>query len=755
MNLEFRGPKTALAWFRRSRAEPPPGPAGRTDRALALALCALLYAIYLATFSGTYHSSDEKAMLVATDSLARRGAWDVELLRWMGQQQGSFGPDGHLYSRKGIGMTLAALPPYWIALQFERLGNVQAGMLTNALVTALTALLVFLSLRRLHFGQGVATLTTLAFGLGTMAWPYARYFFSEPLAALGLILSFYFLLRYRDLADPLSVTLAGAGLGIALLARLNNALAAPFLGLLLLAYLYRHHRRRWQGYITPVLLFGLPVLAALAITGWYNWIRFGDVLTTGYLPEENFSTPFFEGLYGLTFSAGKGLFWYNPLLIAAAAAWPTFYQRTSASDGARYRAEALLIAAIVLSTLFFYAPWYLWWAGHGWGPRFLVSLLPFATLPLAAAIDLATRHRPLAVALAILAAMSVAVQMLGVAVNYNLYLEDVHAELGLYHPATLFDPAYSPLVRQWGYLGAGRLDVAWAQLEPAWKGILYTVPPVLLALFACWAAWARKPFLLSGGWLLLLLAGYTLPSLLAVGPVGDLPAASRKLDALDRPGEAAVLAGQPWLLAEAFQDAYDGRLPIWGVQDRAAVPAGYNGTWVVTAGEPDPSPLRFQAGDVALAFCPAPGQAFDAARLPALLPGSGRALGGVVELLGAEPIKDRVGCGSHLPITLWWRALAPVDTSYTLFIQVIDEEGTKAGQVDRLPCGGTCPTTTWQPGDVVGERYELDVDCAAPQGPYQVIAGMYDLETGARLPLLDAAGNRAGDYLVLGTVHVQ
>ncbi len=32
----------------------------------------------------------------------------------MGEQQGSFGPDGHLYSRKGIGTTLAALPLYWL-----------------------------------------------------------------------------------------------------------------------------------------------------------------------------------------------------------------------------------------------------------------------------------------------------------------------------------------------------------------------------------------------------------------------------------------------------------------------------------------------------------------------------------------------------------------------------------------------------------------------------------------------------------------
>ena len=102
----------------------------------------------------------------------------------------------------------------------------------------------------------------------------------------------------------------------------------------------------------------LPALVALGVAAWYNWLRFGSPLTTGYLPEERFATPFFEGFYGLTFSPGKGLFWYNPLLLAALLAWPAFFRRDWA--------VALLSAAVVLVNMAFYASWYLWWAGHGW-----------------------------------------------------------------------------------------------------------------------------------------------------------------------------------------------------------------------------------------------------------------------------------------------------------------------------------------------------------------------------------------------------
>jgi len=54
---------------------------GRRDGQLAICLFALLFSVFLLTFSGRYQASDEMSMLAATDSLARRGAWDTELNR--------------------------------------------------------------------------------------------------------------------------------------------------------------------------------------------------------------------------------------------------------------------------------------------------------------------------------------------------------------------------------------------------------------------------------------------------------------------------------------------------------------------------------------------------------------------------------------------------------------------------------------------------------------------------------------------------
>jgi hypothetical protein len=721
----------------------------RRDGQLALCLFALLFSVYLLTFSGIYHSSDEMSMLAVTDSLARRGAWDIELLRWMGEQQGSFGPDGHLYSRKGIGTTLAALPHYWLALQDGRMGNVQTAMLTNSVVTALTGVLVCLLLRRLGYGRGVALGVALAFGLGTMAWPYARYLFSESLASLGLLLCFYFLVRYRDQRDGASPLWAGAGLGLALLARLNNAIVAPFLGLLLLWYLYRHEGRNWQRWLGQLVLFALPVLAALMVIGWYNWIRFGSPLTTGYLPEERFATPFLEGFYGLTFSPGKGLFWYNPILFAALIAWPAFFRR--------HRAEALLVAAAVLSNIAFYASWFLWWAGHAWGPRFLVTILPFAILPLAPALEVAKERRWLAAGLAALASVSVAAQLLGVAVDFNLYLDKIYAELGLYHPATLFSVAYCPLLRQIAYLRPENLDLAWARGGTMnWGALACGLSLAGLCSLALWAAWRGRLGKVVGAGLLLLLALGALISLFLYSPSGDMAKAANLLAGMERPGEVAALT-EP-LLTEPFQDAYDGDLPVRG--DRIDPGSQTGALWTIGPGEPDPAAARFQVGAVRLDYYPPSGQQFDETRLHGDSSPSQPRIGDLAVLtawrlpVGSSDDGLHIRSGEALPVTLYWRALAPTATDYTVFVQVIDKVGSKAGQLDRPPCNGGCPTTSWRPGDLIGEWFEIPIQADAPPGRYQVIVGMYDLATGERLPWFDAGGAPLGDSLVLEPVQV-
>jgi hypothetical protein len=530
---------------------------------------------------------------------------------------------------------------------------------------------------------------------------------------------------------------------------LNNAIVAPLLGLLRLVYLYRSHGRNWRQWIGPVLLFVVPVVAALLIASWYNLIRFGGPLITGYLAEERFATPFLEGLYGLTFSPGKGLFWYNPILFGALLAWPAFFR-----GGGRHRTEALFVGLVVLVNLAFYAPWYLWWAGHGWGPRFLVTILPFAVLPLAPAFEAVRGSRLLAAGLGLLLVISGSIQFLAVTVDFNLYLEDVYAALGLYHRATLFDPEFSPLWRQVGYLRFENLDLAWARegsLE--WAGLLVGVSLVVLSALALWAAWRNRLSVWMAMGLVLLLSFGTVLSLVRYAPSGDVARAADALAALEGPDNTAVLTDP--LLTEPFQNAYDGRLGLWGVPAKEDVTGDPNTIWVVGKGDAEPAAARFQVGGVRLDHYLPSGRRFEIARLPALARTRDARLDEVAKLVGIEMDETQVRMGKVLPVVLYWRALGRAGTSYTAYLQLIEETGAKAGQVDRLPCDGGCLTTTWRRDDLVGEWYDLPVDADASPGTYRLIAGMYEFETGENLTWLDGQGSVIGPNLVLGLVEVE
>jgi hypothetical protein len=87
---------------------------------------------------------------------------------------------------------------------------------------------------------------------------------------------------------------------------------------------------------------------------------------------------------------------------------------------------------------------------------------------------------------------------------------------------------------------------------------------------------------------------------------------------------------------------------------------------------------------------------------------------------------------STLTFTLTWQAIVPVNEDYTVFVHLLDDAGTKLAQQDTRPCGGACPTHTWQPGEIVADRHSLLLPADAAAGPYRLAVGLYRLESGER-----------------------
>ncbi len=127
-------------------------------------------------------------------------------------------------------------------------------------------------------------------------------------------------------------------------------------------------------------------------------------------------------------------------------------------------------------------------------------------------------------------------------------------------------------------------------------------------------------------------------------------------------------------------------------------------------------------------------------------------LGEVIRLEHFAIWQTRAAPGDVVQVRLRWRATRPIDRRYKVFIQLLGPGDRLIAQRDTEPVGGTRPTTTWQSGETIEDNYGLLIPLATPPGEYRLIAGMYEPETGKRLPVWQA-GNE-GDFVEL-PVRVQ
>ena len=115
-------------------------------------------------------------------------------------------------------------------------------------------------------------------------------------------------------------------------------------------------------------------------------------------------------------------------------------------------------------------------------------------------------------------------------------------------------------------------------------------------------------------------------------------------------------------------------------------------------------------------------------------------LGDKIQLVSyALPDEENLARGDA-PVVLYWRATAPVEADYTVFVHLLDKTGEIIAQADAPPVGGLYPTTYWLPGEIVEDSHYLPVPDSILES-YQVVVGLYDPDTLNRLEAIDTSGN--------------
>jgi len=315
---------------------------------------------------------------------------------------------GHYYADKAVGASFLGVPVYWFFKQI--LGGVLpdnvwwivstylVSLFVTALPSAIAGALFFLLLGYITPAVAPRVWLTLAYGLGTIAFPYATMFFGhQTAAALGFI-AFYLLFRLRRQGwSPGWALLAG---GLASYSVITDFLSAlVVLGLMVYAIVTVIQQKKGFGArLTALLPFAVGLILALPLQLWYNWAAFGNPLSSAYKYEilEEFrigmsagfmgiTYPKLEALYQLTFGPYRGLFYGSPfLLFIIPGAW-IWLRRTrakgekaiAANPLAGYRLEGWLCVAIGGLALLINSSYYLWGGGGIYGARFMIPALPF------------------------------------------------------------------------------------------------------------------------------------------------------------------------------------------------------------------------------------------------------------------------------------------------------------------------------------------------------------------------------------------
>jgi hypothetical protein len=322
-------------------------------------------------------------------------------------------------------------------------------LLTSSIIIALAGVLVFLSARRLRVARDASLGAAILFGLATPAFVYAKQFWSEPYALFALSATFYFLQCYRAEKHWRDALIAGFALGLLIATRVTNAALIPIFAGYGFASTLRDPATR-RGLFSFACALGVVLLSI----AWYDWVRYGNPLATGYRADETFNTPLLLGMYGLLFSPGKGLFVYIPFLAALPFSAILFFRRA--------KAETILFAIVIAFYVLLFSLWYYWWGGTNWGPRFLVPTIPFLiwlTLP-AIELALARTRKWFSLVFAVLCGASFIIELIGITIPSLAYRTRMTRLSPNPDMDAIFVPQFSPLVGYFNLLRPSAMDFA-------------------------------------------------------------------------------------------------------------------------------------------------------------------------------------------------------------------------------------------------------------------------------------------------------
>ncbi|MBM4467663.1 MAG: hypothetical protein FJ014_19265 [Chloroflexi bacterium] len=121
-----------------------------------------------------------------------------------------------------------------------------------------------------------------------------------------------------------------------------------------------------------------------------------------------------------------------------------------------------------------------------------------------------------------------------------------------------------------------------------------------------------------------------------------------------------------------------------------------------------------------------------------------------IQLLGYDLDSFRAEPGQTLHLALYWEALREMERDCLVFTHLIGEDGYMYGQHDKIAGDDAYPTSHWEKGTIIRDKFEILVSPDTPPGRYTIEVGLYTTyRVIERLPL-----KSGGDRVLLAEIVV-
>jgi mannosyltransferase len=121
-----------------------------------------------------------------------------------------------------------------------------------------------------------------------------------------------------------------------------------------------------------------------------------------------------------------------------------------------------------------------------------------------------------------------------------------------------------------------------------------------------------------------------------------------------------------------------------------------------------------------------------------------------IQFLGYDLNSFLAEPGQILHLALYWEALGEMDQDYLVFTHLLGDDQRIYGQHDKIAGSDFFPTSHWQKGTIIRDKFEILVSPDTPPGDYTIEVGLYTTYQGIeRLPL-----KSGGDRMFLTQIEV-